>query len=106
MSEGNRANCFLRPMPGRIIVQRDGFKYSGKILIPETAKRYGQTGKIIAVGEGIENSLLKVGARVVWPLYGGTELQFAGRPWYMVLSQEEILAVVEGEMVLEQTTGI
>jgi co-chaperonin GroES (HSP10) len=92
---------FLYPTLGRIVVQEDGFKYGGQILIPETAKRRPTTGTIMAVGEDIEPSRFKVGDKVVYGLYSGTVLSFKGQPAFRVLNQDEILAIVEGEPELE-----
>lgn len=85
---------FMRPTPGRIIVEEDSFNYGGRIVIPDNAKRRPTTGKIVAVGEEILNPDLTVGTKVVYGMYSGTVISFKGQPAFRVLGQDEVLAIV------------
>ena len=85
---------FMRPTPGRIIVQEDEFSYEGKIIIPDTTKRRPTTGKIVAVGDGVSNFDLVIGSKVVYGMYSGTVINFRGQPNFRILGQDEVLAVV------------
>jgi co-chaperonin GroES (HSP10) len=93
------------PLPGRILIQEDSFKYEGKIVIPENVKRRPSTGTIIAIGEGTETKV-KVGDKVVYPMYSGTGLRFRDPDTskdltpMRVLTPEEILCTLEGEAEL------
>lgn len=95
----------LTPLPGRILVQEDGFVYSGKLTIPESAKRRPSIGTIIAIGEGTEVKA-KIGDRVLYPMYSGTGLRFRDsntqkdQTPMRVLTPDEILCIVDGDAEL------
>ena len=86
------------PAPGRIWVVEDGFKYEGRIVIPEKVQRRPTTGVVKWVGEGVT---YQEGQRVVYGLYSGTVVNFKNSPVYRVLNPDEILGVLEGEAELE-----
>lgn len=101
----NIDNCFLEPSPGRVIVLPDGFKYKGRMIIPDNAKRSGTAGTILKVGQGCcmefyhEDKLwrpLAAGDRVVYGTWTGTALTFEGRPSYRILHENEVLAILVG----------
>lgn len=97
----------LHPLPGRILVQEDTFMYTGKLVIPEAAKRRPSTGTIIEIGPDTVIKA-KVGDKVLYPMYSGTGLRFRDRetqkdlPPMRVLTPDEILCTVEGDAVLEE----
>ncbi len=84
--------CILEPFSGRCIIVRDGFKYSGKIYIPDKSRQLPTTGKVVAVGDADHKHLL--GRRVAWGRYSGVPFQFAGHHVYDVMTYEEIMAYV------------
>jgi chaperonin GroES len=69
------------------------------IVIPDTAKEKPQEGEVVAVGPGrFEDGArvpldVKVGDKVLYSKYGGTEVKVAGTE-YLVLSARDVLAVV------------
>ena len=72
---------------------------AGGIVLPDTAKEKPKEGKIVAVGEGKlldsgERSglQLKVGDRVLFSSYAGTEVKIDGED-YVIMREEDILAV-------------
>ena len=72
------------------------------LIIPDTAKEKPQEGEVVAVGEGRFADKgaripmhVKVGDKVVFSKYGGTELKY-GSEEYLVLSQRDVLAIIEG----------
>jgi len=90
----------LEPMADRIVVkpiEREEKTKSG-IYLPDTAKEKPQEGEVIAVGPGrmsdegkrIEMDV-KVGDRVIYAKYGGTELK-VDEVEYMILRESDILA--------------
>lgn len=91
--------CPLKPLPDRIIVRIDGFHYSGRLVIPDTAKRLPTTGHVIAIGSSVTQ--VSVGDRVVFPLYSGTLIKFKNFPKYRVLTEPEILALVDTDEQLD-----
>ena len=94
----------LLPSPGRIIVLEDSFHYGGKIIIPDTTQRRPTTGKVIAIGPGVEWEALAIGVRLVYGLYSGTVINFKNNPAFRILQEGEILAVVQGDK--EELEGV
>ena len=93
----------LRPLSDRILVQRveEDEKTKGGIIIPDTAKEKPAEGKIVATGNGRmgeDGKLLpmdvKVGDRVLFSKYGGTEVKIDGED-YLIMRQDDVLGVVE-----------
>ncbi len=93
----------LRPLHDRILVERldDAEQVRGGIIIPDSAKEKPQQGKIIAAGNGkrLEDGTVapldvKVGDRVLFAKYAGSEVQIKGSE-YLILREDEVLGVVE-----------
>ena len=93
----------IKPLEDRIVVQAveaETTTASG-IVIPDTAKEKPQEGMVLAVGPGrFEDGArvpldVKVGDKVLYSKYGGTEVKYAGEE-YLVLSARDVLAVIEG----------
>lgn len=68
---------------------------SGGIYIPETAKEKPQTGEVVAVGDDEEEIKVKVGQKVMFPKYTGTEIKIDGVD-HIIMDSEDLLAVVLG----------
>jgi chaperonin GroES len=92
----------IKPLEDRIVVQAveaETTTASG-IVIPDTAKEKPQEGHVLAVGPGrFEDGArvpldVKVGDKVLYSKYGGTEVKYAGEE-YLVLSARDVLAVIE-----------
>jgi chaperonin GroES len=73
------------------------------IVIPDTAKEKPQEGEVIAVGSGklLDNGdrvpmEIKVGDRVLYAKYGGTEFKLDGED-YLVMRESDVLAVLVKE---------
>jgi co-chaperonin GroES (HSP10) len=104
VSSENPAEDFsIDPFRGRIIVQIDKFKYTGRIVIPDNAKRSPTTGVVKWVGEGVTQC--EPGQTVIFGLYSGTALKFKGQPYYRVLTEDEIFGKKRGEAELEDETA-
>ncbi|MGH2657634.1 MAG: co-chaperone GroES [Actinomycetota bacterium] len=92
----------LEPLDDRIVVkpgEEEETTVSG-IVIPDTAKEKPQEGEVVAVGPGrFEDGTrvpmdVKVGDRVLYSKYGGTEVKVEGEE-YLVLSARDVLAIVK-----------
>jgi co-chaperonin GroES (HSP10) len=88
------------PSPGRLICKEDNFKYSGRLVIPESAQRRPTVGTIVGIGKGVDEMYV-TGQRIVYGLYSGTVISFKGQPAIRVLGQDEILTIVEGDEIPE-----
>jgi chaperonin GroES len=92
----------LRPLGDRVVIKpsaREEMTKSG-IVLPDTAKEKPQEGEIIAAGPGKilddgkrESMDVKVGDKVLYAKYAGTEFKVDGDE-LLTLSQKEILALV------------
>ena len=95
------ADFNLKPLEDRIVVQAsegDQTTASG-LVIPDTAKEKPQEGSVIAVGPGrFEDGTrvpldVKVGDKVIYSKYGGTEVKVDGDE-YLILSARDVLAIL------------
>jgi chaperonin GroES len=93
----------IKPLHDRVIVSRieEQETTKGGIIIPDTAKEKPAEGKIVAVGDGkiLENGekqalVVKVGDRVLFGKYAGTEVNIDGEE-HLIMREEDIIAIVE-----------
>ncbi len=93
----------VRPLNDQIIVERveSEAKTSGGIIIPDTAKEKPKEGKILAVGRGKISRdgkripmELKVGDRVLFERYAGTEIKIDGKE-YLMMREDDVVCVLE-----------
>jgi chaperonin GroES len=93
----------VRPLYDRLIVKRleEEEKTKGGIIIPDTAKEKPVEGKVVAVGAGKlkEDGTkipmdVKVGDRVLFAKYGGTEIKIDGEE-HLIMREDDILAIIE-----------
>ena len=93
----------IRPLHDRVVVRRMAEERTspGGIVIPDTAAEKPIQGEIIAVGNGkiLENGDrraldVKVGDRVLFGKYSGTEVKVAGEE-VLVMREEDIMGVIE-----------
>jgi chaperonin GroES len=93
----------VTPLHDRVLIKRIEEKESvkGGIIIPDTAKEKPQEGEVIAAGAGkIEKGEripldVKVGDRVLFGKYSGTEIKVEDED-YSILREDEILAKLSG----------
>jgi chaperonin GroES len=93
----------IKPMNDRVLVLRvaEEQKTAGGIIIPDTAKEKPQEGKVVAVGtgkvadDGKRTALeVKVGDRVLFGKYAGTEMKIDGVE-HVFMREDDILGVIE-----------
>ena len=92
----------LEPLEDRVVVKPEDEEETtvSGIVIPDTAKEKPQQGEIVAAGPGrFEDGKrvpmdVKVGDKILYSKYGGTEVKVEGEE-YLVLSSRDILAVVK-----------
>jgi chaperonin GroES len=93
----------LEPLEDRVVVkpiEEETQKTPTGIIIPDTAKEKPQEGEVVAVGPGrFEEGKripmdVKVGDRVLYSKYGGTEVKVDGDE-YLVLSARDLFAIVK-----------
>ncbi|MBC7880847.1 MAG: co-chaperone GroES [Anaerolineae bacterium] len=93
----------LKPLGDRVLVKILGGeeKTAGGIFLPDTAKEKPQVGEVTAVGSGRLSDKgertameVKVGDKVLYAKYAGTELKVAGEE-FILLAEKDILAITE-----------
>lgn len=92
----------IRPLHDRVIVERleEETKTAGGIYIPDNAKEKPQAAIVVAVGPGKrcdktgEHCKLdvKVGDKVLFGKYAGSEIKHNGKE-YLVMREEDIIAI-------------
>jgi len=94
----------MKPLADRIIVKplEAEEKTKGGIVLPDNAKEKPQEGKVLAVGKGkvlengnVQKLELKVGDRVLYGKYSGTEITTKAGDELLIMREEDILAIVK-----------
>ena len=93
----------LQPLDDRIVVRQSEAEETtaSGLVIPDTAKEKPQQGEVLAVGPGRRAEQtgeiipldVKVGDKVVYSKYGGTEITIDGEE-LLILSGRDVLAKV------------
>lgn len=93
----------VRPLFDRVLVARNDepTKSKGGLFLPETAKEKPVEGRVLAVGAGrvaddgkVSPLTVKVGDRVVFGKYAGTEIKVDGED-RLILREDDILGIIE-----------
>ncbi|MDD4503725.1 MAG: co-chaperone GroES [Clostridiaceae bacterium] len=92
----------IKPLGDRIIIKVIESEETTKsgIVLPGTAKEKPMQGEVLAVGSGemVDGKKipleLKVGDKVIYSKYSGTEVKMDGKE-YLIVRQSDVLAVIE-----------
>ncbi|MBQ5992339.1 MAG: co-chaperone GroES [Clostridia bacterium] len=88
----------LKPLFDRVVIRNIETEEvtKGGILLTSSAKEKPQMAEVLAVGPGAKDveMVVKVGDKVVYQKYAGTEVKIDGQE-VIVIKQGDILAVVE-----------
>jgi chaperonin GroES len=93
----------IRPLQDRIMVQPILEKevQKGGIIIPDSAKEKPIEGRVKAVGKGKIGDdgkpiklEIKVGDKVLYSKYGGTEIKVGGED-YLLMREDGVLGIIE-----------
>ncbi|RLC47882.1 MAG: co-chaperone GroES [Candidatus Coatesbacteria bacterium] len=92
----------FKPLHDRILVKRieETEVKKGSIIIPDTAKEKPSQGEVVAVGPGRRDDQgkimpmdVKVGDRVLFGKYSGSEVKLDGDE-YVVMKEDEVLGIL------------
>lgn len=92
----------IKPLGDRVVVEavpKEETTASG-IVLPDTAKEKPQEGKVTAVGNGAWKDgeriplEVKVGDRVLFSKYAGTEVKYDGKE-LLIMRESDILAILD-----------
>jgi chaperonin GroES len=85
------------PNEDRILVEAAAAeeKTASGIIIPDTAKEKPQEGTVVAVGQGTDDKpvTLKVGDRVLYGKYSGTEVTIGGIE-YLIMKNSDVFGTI------------
>ena len=92
----------LKPLGDRIVIKQleAEEKTKGGIILTNQSKEKPQEAEVISVGPGatVDGKLVpmqvKVGDKVIYSKYSGTEVKFDGVE-YIIIKENDILAIVE-----------
>ena len=91
------ATLNIKPLADRVVVQpaEAETKTVSGIIIPDTAKEKPLQGEVVAIGNGTkdEEMVIKVGDKVRYGKYAGTELDLDGVK-YLIMRQSDVLAIL------------
>ncbi len=82
----------IEPLGARVVIKplEQETKTASGLFIPESAKEKPQTGQVVAVGDD-EEIKLKVGDRILFAKYTGTEFKLDGQD-YLLMEYSDVLA--------------
>lgn len=101
MASSNKAKIKIHPLADRVVIRpfEDTETMRGGLYIPDTAKEKPQQGEIIAVGKGRTEKgervamELKVGEKVLYGKYSGTEITLDGEQ-VLIIKESDVLAII------------
>jgi len=92
----------IKPLSDRVVIKPSQAeeKTKGGIILPDTAKEKPVIGEVVAVGQGRKADDgkmipmdLKVGDKVLYGKYSGTEVTIDGQE-YLIMRESDIFAIV------------
>ena len=87
----------IKPLADRVLIEPlpAETKTASGIILPDSAKEKPLEGTVVAVGNGtVENPMtVKVGDKVLYGKYAGTELKLEGND-YLIMKESDIFAII------------
>jgi len=85
----------IKPLGKRVVIKKVEAeeKTASGIVLPTQAQEQPQIAEVVAIGTD-EEILVKVGDKVIFPKYSGTEVKHAGED-LIIIEDEKLLAIVE-----------
>ena len=92
----------IKPLGERVVIKKleAEDKTKSGILLPNQAQEKPQIAEVVAVGPGgiVEGKEIvmevKVGDKVIFPKYSGTEIKLDGQE-YTIIEQSKLLGIIE-----------
>lgn len=84
----------IKPIGERLVIKPtvSETKTESGIYLPDSAKEKQNFGEIVAIGK-LEDEELKIGQRVLYSKYTGTEIELENEN-YIILESKDILAIL------------
>jgi chaperonin GroES len=87
----------VQPLGARVLIRplvEAESRTSSGLYIPETAKEKPQTGEVVAIGDEQDEIKVKVGQKVLFPKYTGTEIKLDNID-HLIMDADDILAIIK-----------
>ncbi len=86
----------VKPLGERLLIKPivEEKKTAGGIVLPDAAKEKPMKAEIVEVGKLSEDCVLKVGDKVIYNKYSGTEIKIDEED-YIIIDANDILAKIE-----------
>ena len=87
----------VQPLGARVLIRPlvdAESRTSSGLYIPETAKEKPQTGEVVAIGDEQDEIKVKVGQKVLFPKYTGTEIKLDNVD-HLIMDADDILAIIK-----------
>lgn len=90
----------VKPVGDRVFVRvdKEEAKTIGGVLLPSVAQKKPNAGSIIALGDA---SLVKMGDRVIYSKYAGTEISIGGAE-HVLLKEDDVIGVLSASDKISQ----
>ena len=87
----------IKPLSDRVVIEPIAAetKTASGLYIPDSAKEKPQQGIVAAVGKGTKDEpiTVKVGDKVIYGKFSGTELKLDGKD-YLIMRESDIFAII------------
>jgi chaperonin GroES len=86
----------VKPLGNRLLIKpvKEEKKTEGGIVLPDSAKEKPQKAEIIEIGKLEEDFDLKIGDKVIFSKYAGTEIKIDDVE-YIIIDVDDVLAKIE-----------
>ncbi len=88
----------IQPLSDRVLLEpvQAETKTASGLYIPDSAKEKPQEATVVAIGKGLKDQpmTVKIGDKVIYGRYAGTELKLEGKN-YIMMREADILAIIE-----------
>ena len=87
----------IKPLADRVLIEPAPVetKTASGLILPDSAKEKPLTGTVVAAGNGTKDQPLtvKVGDKVLYGKFAGTEFEFEGKD-YLFMRESDIVAII------------
>jgi chaperonin GroES len=86
----------VKPLADRVMVkmEKNEAKTAAGIIIPDTAQEKTQTGVVVAIGDDKDVITVKVGDKVMYDKYAGTQIKI-DQEEHLIVKMADLIAVID-----------
>ena len=87
----------IQPLADRVLIEPTPVETTtaSGLILPDSAKEKPLTGTVVAAGNGTKDNpiTVKVGDKVLYGKYAGTDFEFEGTD-YLIMRESDIVAII------------